>query len=140
MMLPAYVYVEPVQLADVVVEVGHVERSRAIELATAAVLMGEDFNVDPAWLCAVALGETPTLRPDIKDGVCQVVGDKSGTIWGSVFSAAQLYARIVAKHGRHNAHLIYGCGMDRCHGRWTSQARHKVRVWRRIKRALVVPT
>ena len=133
MILPPFVATDPAVLAVAVVEVARVHELRAAELATAACVAGEDFNVDPAWLCAVALGETPTLRPDVRDGVCQVVGG-GGSIGECVQQAGALYARIVRKHGRRNAHLYYGCGMDRCGGRWTRQAQHKIWVWRRLRR------
>lgn len=133
MMLPPYTATDPAALAVAVVAVGHVSEARAAELAVAACVAGEDYNVDPSWLCAVALGETPTLRPDIRDGVCQVVGGPSTTIGDSVRAAGALYARIVRKHGRRDAHLWYGCGVDRCGGRWTRQARHKVWLWRRLR-------
>lgn len=136
MILPPFIATDPATLAVAVLSVATVQEARAAELALASCIVGEDVNVDPAWLCAVALGETPTLRPTVRDGVCQVVGDTASTISDSVRSAGTLYARIVRKHGRRNAHLFYGCGIDRCGGKWTRQAKHKVFLWRRIRRQL----
>lgn len=135
MMLPAYHATEPAALAAAVLQLVPGREARAAELAAAACTVGRDVNVDPAWLCAVAIGETPTLRPDIVDGVCQVVGG-GGSIADSVRQAGALYARIVRKHGRRDAHLVYGCGIDRCGGRWTRQAQHKVWLWKRLRRQL----
>ena len=137
MILPPYVYTEPAALAVAVMTEAKVTEVRAAELASAACALGEDFNIDPSWLCAVAIGETPTLNPYVKDGVCQVVGDASGSIWGSVTAAASLYSKIVSKHGRKDAHLYYGCGVNRCGGKWTRQAKYKIHVWKRLRKRII---
>lgn len=145
MILPPFTPLPPELLTAALVTLG-APVWPAAEVAVAAVEAGREADVDARWLAAVAWAESGgTLSAEPRGvvtlGVCQVHPAWSPlsretllTRRGSVFGAAILYARIVAKHGRWNAHLVYGCGVDRCGGRWSPAARWKVRAWRELRR------
>lgn len=143
MTLPPFTPLSPELLTAALVTLG-APVWPAAEVAAAAVEAGREADVDARWLAAVAWAESGgTLaaepRGAVTLGVCQVHPAWSPlsretllTRRGSVFGAAILYARIVRKHGRWNAHLVYGCGMDRCGGVWHGAARWKRAVWRQL--------
>lgn len=104
-------------------------------VARQAVEAGRLADVDPAWLAVVAAGESGLRGPNVAQvewAWAPRVADLR-TPEGSVYAAAMTYRRIVAKHGRKDAHLLYGCGVDRCGGRWSPAARWKVRAWRMMR-------
>ena len=137
MILPHYVVTDPIVLTQAILVHVPGKEERATELSVASCQAGKINDIDPAWLAAVALGETPSLKPTVPGGVCTVVGSGATTITESIYAAGSLYSKIVKKHGRKNAHLYYGCGNNRCGGRWTPQAKYKIWVYKKLKRHLV---
>ena len=137
MILPHYTVTDPVLLTQAILVLAPGKEVRAAELSISACEAGKINDIDPAWLAAVALGETPSLKPTVPGGVCTVVGSGAKTITESVHAAGKIYKKIVKKHGRKNAHLYYGCGNSRCGGKWTPQGKYKILVYKRLKRKMM---
>ena len=81
MILPHYVVTDPIVLTQAILVHSPVKQERAYELSFASCEAGKINDIDPSWLAAVALGETPSLKPTVPGGVCTVVG--SGAIVGA---------------------------------------------------------
>lgn len=153
--VPKYEPVDPRALAVVVASGWSVEPDLATTIASGAVVGGYFGGVHPAWLVAVAAGETgDTFRSDVKGdsgrslGLCQIqVATARPSLpwvtrallldpWWNLVAAGLHYGRLIERYGRARAHLLYGCGFG-CSGMVsTSAGRAKMRRFLRIVAAL----
>lgn len=152
--VPEYSPVDVGSLADSAVAEFQVDPSVAAAVAGGAVVGGWIGDVHPAWLVAVAAGETAgSFRVDaVGDGgrslgLCQIQMRSARAVmpsvtreallrpWWNVVIAGLLYGRLIRKFGRPRAHLIYGCGF-RCSGLSTYGGRWKMVMFRRLVRRL----
>lgn len=134
MTLPPYIARAFLDLAATLITHTHADVPVVEVVARRCIVAGRLADVDPAWLAAVAIGESGLRGPNVAQvewAWAPRVADLR-TPEGSVYAAAMVYRRIVAKHGRRDAHLLYGCGVDRCGGVWNGAARWKRAVWRQL--------
>lgn len=149
--VPKYETTDPRALAVVVAQAWDLEPDLASTIAAGAVVGGFAGGVHPAWLVAVAAGETgDTFRVDAQGdrgrslGLCQLQLRPARAVfpwatrelllqpWWNLVIAGLHYGRLIEKFGRVRAHLIYGCGY-RCEGMAsTPGGRAKMRRYLRI--------
>lgn len=149
--VPRYQSVAPAALAGAIVEGWSVDADLAATVAAGAIVGGFLGGVHPAWLVAVAAGETgDTFSTSTTGdrgrslGLCQIqVRTSRASLpwvtrellldpWWNLVAAGLHYGRLIDLYGRAKAHVIYGCGF-RCRGVTSTQGgRAKMQRYRRI--------